>query len=70
MEMHEFMRSCHALEEGDEIYLQKIGSEETGRLLFCGTDQFQVEVNGRREAWAPTVCEEVSSSSESPHSNL
>ncbi len=70
MEFTEYVKCCQSIEEGDEIYLQDLGSHRTGRLLFCSADQFQVESHGKRESWTPERCEEIGSSSESPHGNI
>jgi hypothetical protein len=70
MEPNEYVKCCQAIEEGDEILLEEVGSHRTGRLLYCSGDQFQVESEGKREVWAPERTEEIGSSSESPHGNI
>lgn len=66
MKREEFNKCCQAAEEGNEIYLEKLGSHESGRLLYCTPDQFQVKVGDKRETWSPALCEEAGSSSEPP----
>ncbi len=70
MEQKEYIECCQSIEEGDEVYLEETGTHKTGRLLYCSGDQFQVETEGKRETWAPERCEEIGSSSESPHENI
>lgn len=70
MEPFEFERCCQALEEGDEITLENLESGDTGRLLYCSFDRFEVMVNGHRESWPVGTCEEIGTTSESPHHNL
>lgn len=70
MERAEFKKVCQAIEEGEEIYLEQTATHQRARVLYCTGDEFQVRVTGKRDLWAPGGCEEVASSSESPHRNL
>lgn len=70
MEPKDFEKCCQAIEEGELIFVENVTSHQSGRLLYCNTEEFQVEVNGKREIWPATACEELGTSSESPHENL
>jgi hypothetical protein len=59
MEPEEFDQLCHALEAGDEKYVENIGSQEKGKVLFCSGNRLEVEVNGKRETWAMDSCQKV-----------
>ena len=66
MKREEFTKCCQAAEEGNEIYLENLGSHESGRLIYCSGDRFQVRVGEQRKEWSPAMCEETGSSSEPP----
>jgi hypothetical protein len=51
------------VEKGEEIYLANVVDNKTGRLLFCTTDRFHVDVGGSRDSWLPQVCQKTSRSS-------
>ena len=70
MERKEFEKCCQAIEEGVEIFLENSENHRSGKVLYCTRDQFLVRVEDGRETWPAGSCEEISSSSESPHSNL
>lgn len=70
MERHNFEDCCQALAEGEEIVIEHLGHQQSGKILFCRGGMFEVRVGDKRESWPPEACEEVARSSESPHRNL
>jgi hypothetical protein len=70
MEPKEIEKCCQAIEEGELIFVENVSSHQSGRLLYCDADGFQVEVEGKRQTWPAASCEEVGTSSESPHGNV
>jgi hypothetical protein len=45
------------VENGHEVYLENVVNHEKGRIVYCTTDRFHVDMNGRRDSWLPQVCE-------------
>jgi hypothetical protein len=62
MERREFEKCCKALEEGREIHLENVVTRNRGKLLFCTSDRFHVEVEDGRASWLPQICEKVAGS--------
>jgi len=62
MQKSDFLSCCRAVEQGAEIYLANVVDNKTGRLLYCTTDRFHVDVGGSRDSWLPQVCQKTSSS--------
>lgn len=57
MRKTEFDKCCRNIEKGAEVYLQNVVNHETGRVLFCTSDKFHVDMNGKRDSWRPQLCE-------------
>ncbi len=70
MVREELEKCCLAVEEGTEILVENTIRRQNGRVIYCSGEVLGVEVQGHRETWPAEVCEEVQSSSESPHRNI
>jgi hypothetical protein len=70
MKRKEFEKCCQAIEEGELIFIENMATRQSGRLLYCHSNEFRVNVGGKREAWPAAACEEAGGSSESPHKNI
>lgn len=53
----EFEKCCQNIEKGSEIYMQNVVNHETGKVLFCTSNRFHVDMNGKRDSWLPQICE-------------
>lgn len=57
MRKSDFEKCCHNVDKGREVYLENVINHELGRVVFCTTDRFYVDMNGQRNSWLPQVCE-------------
>jgi hypothetical protein len=57
MRKTDFEKCCRNVENGHEVYLENVVNHEKGRIVYCTTDRFHVDMNGRRDSWLPQVCE-------------
>lgn len=57
MKKTDFEKCCRNVESGSEFYLDNVINRKTGRILFCTSNRFHVDMNGERDSWLPQVCE-------------
>jgi hypothetical protein len=57
MEKNDFLKCCRAVENGTEVDLTNVVDHKTGRVLYCTTNRFHVDVDGEKDSWLPQVCE-------------
>jgi hypothetical protein len=56
MQKTDFIKCCRSVEKGAEIYLENVTDHQTGKVLFCTTDRFHVDIDGSRDSWLPQTC--------------
>ena len=59
MEKSDFLSCCRAVESGQEVILKNVVDHQKGRVIFCTSDRFHVDVDGDRESWLPQICEKA-----------
>jgi hypothetical protein len=64
MNKSDFEKCCRNVEHGAEVFVENAIDHKTGRVLYCITDRFYVDLDGKRDAWLPQICE---TSSTIPH---
>lgn len=57
MKKTEFEKCCQNIENGSEIYPQNVVNQESARVLFCTSNRFHVDINGKRASWLPQIYE-------------
>jgi succinyl-CoA synthetase beta subunit len=61
MEKSDFLKWCRAVDHGAEVYLENVVDHHKGRVLFCTSERFHVDIGGKRDSWLPQICESSSS---------
>lgn len=56
MHSSDFIKVCRAVEHGQDVYLENVVDRKKGRVLFCTSRAFHVDIDGKRDSWLPQVC--------------
>lgn len=57
MKKSDFEKCCQHIEQGADVIIRNVVSREKGQVLFCTSDRFHVDIEGKRDSWLPQVCE-------------
>jgi hypothetical protein len=59
MRTPEFEKICHAVGSGQEMWVKHIVTHQVGKVLTCGEEEFEVDVNGVHKTWSKANCVET-----------
>ncbi|HKL48103.1 MAG TPA: hypothetical protein VJ882_00485 [Desulfuromonadales bacterium] len=60
MDSKEFEKICQSSRSGIQKFVENIETRQTGRVISCVEDKFNVESEGHRYTWPREQCREQS----------
>ncbi len=59
MRTPEFQKICQSVGTGKDLWVKHIVTHQIGKILSCGEEEFEVDVNGEKKTWSKTNCLET-----------
>lgn len=59
MRRTEFEGMCELIKDGRLTWVENVSTHKNGRVVSCGSDSMEVEVDGKRENWSARECQEL-----------
>lgn len=59
MKANEYEALCHAVESGEEKYLENLENRHAGKAVACKGEEVEIDIFGKRETWRIEQCSEI-----------